>query len=107
MAEEDQRVGRIQAMSLQDRPAVSLLAVEESVLRNTHVAVHMVEERDRQLSDRMESDETPAARKRFQRGETAVAGPEQVDQLAGADAGGAVVGSTADRRLLCVLQLFE
>src|SRR2546428_13595785 len=99
MAEEDQRVGRVQPMPLEDRPAVSFLAVQESVLRNTHVAVHMGEERDRQLSDRMESDETPAARKRFQRGETAVAGPEQVDQLAGARPGGAVGGSTAARRV--------
>src|SRR2546425_12826151 len=97
MAEEDQRVGRVQPMSLQDRPPVPLLAVQESVLRNTHIAVHMVEEGDGQLGDRMESDEAAAARKRFQRGETAVARPEPGDQLTGPDALCPVIGSTAAR----------
>src|SRR6202022_3363093 len=107
MGEEDQRVGRVQAMPLQDGPPISLLAVKESVLRNTHVTVHMVEEGDRQLGDRMEPDQAAAARKRLQRGETAVARPEQVPPLAGPNAGGAVGGGTSDRRLLRVLQLLE
>src|SRR5439155_9870056 len=94
-------------MSLEDGAAISLLPMQESVLRNPHVAVDVMQQRDRQLGDGMKSDEAAAARKGFQRGETAVAGPEQVHQLARPDARCAAFRGLGDGRLLRLLQLLE
>src|SRR5438105_8651377 len=55
----------------------------------------------------MKSDEAAASRKGFQRGETAVTGPEQVHQLARSDARCAALRGLGDGRLLRLLQLLE
>src|SRR5437868_11583438 len=55
----------------------------------------------------MESDQAAAARKRLQRRETAVTGPEQVHQLARPDTRRTALRGLGDGRLLRLPQLLE
>src|SRR4029453_4662749 len=87
-------------MGLEDGRAVALLAVQEAVLLDAHVAPDVVEEGDRQLGDGVEADDAAASGERLQRRYRPVPGAEEVDELAGVDRVGAELGSPVDGVLL-------
>ena len=97
MGKQDHRIGGIELMRAQDRLAIALDRMNETILARAHVAPDAMKRDHRAFDDRAKADDRPGARKHLQRRKRAVTGAEGEDQLVGGDRSRAGLGGAFDR----------